>query len=177
MKKLIYAMLAAPILAFMMVGVHVYFLMSTPYEGENGVFQIQPGEGFARINSRLKNEGFIDNVRLFHYYARLTNSMTKFKAGSYNINKGMDMFDVMETLVEGNPVLFNITIPEGRNIYEIAKLFKEKGILESEEKFVKLAKSAELISELDIGDAPSIEGYLYPETYSFAPNTPAQDDS
>jgi UPF0755 protein len=77
----------------------------------------------------------------------------------------------MDILVYGQPNLRSLTIPEGKNMYEIAKMLDEKGIT-SREDFIKLANDQTFVSSLKI-EANSIEGYLYPETYRFAPQTPA----
>jgi len=57
-------------------------------------------------------------------------------------------------------------------MYEIAKLFESSGIT-SAEAFLEAVQHPDLISKLSI-EATSLEGYLFPETYRFAPNTPAK---
>jgi UPF0755 protein len=98
--------------------------------------------------------------------------MTKFRAGSYTILRGSNMAMILETLVYGQPNLTSITIPEGKNMYEVAKLLAASGIT-SENDFLEAVEHPDLISQLNIS-ASTLEGYLYPETYRFAPNTPAK---
>ncbi len=81
------------------------------------------------------------------------------------------MEDVLDTLVDGVPILTSVTVPEGKNLYEIGKILESKEIVSYKE-FVKEAKDPRWTKELGI-DAPSVEGYLFPETYKFAPGTPA----
>jgi UPF0755 protein len=174
MKKLTYSIVIAPFLALFFISVHVFFILSSSYDGPDRRFQIKPGEGFSSINYRLRKEGLIDNARVFHYYAKLTGSMTKFQAGTYEIKKGNSMMDIMSTLTEGAPILNSITLPEGKNIYEMAQILVEKEIIEKAEEFIEAAKSEEIMNEFGLEGAPSLEGYLYPETYKFAPSTPAK---
>ena len=56
-------------------------------------------------------------------------------------------------------------------MYEVSKIVASIGVT-SEENFLKAATDPALLAELGIpGD--SVEGYLFPETYNFAANSPA----
>lgn len=134
-------------------------------------FTVRPGEGFSSVNGRLANKGLISDARLFHYYAKFTDKMGSIKAGSYKIQPGQHMGEILDTLVNGVPILTSVTIPEGKNLYEIGKILESNDIV-SYKDFVKEAKNQQYLKELGI-DAPSLEGYLFPETYKFAPGTPA----
>lgn len=76
-----------------------------------------------------------------------------------------------------------VTIPEGRNVLEIAKLLKEKGALADEDKFLELCNSNHFDDEYsflkDITNADDryykLEGYLYPDTYTFYENEDAEN--
>lgn len=142
------------------------------YTGPDKTFTVRNGDTFGKINQRLHNEGLISDKRMFHYYAKYKNVLTKFRAGSFTITTGSNMTQVLDTLVNGQPNLTSITIPEGKNMYEIAKLFAASGIT-SEKDFLDAVQHPDLISQLSI-QASSLEGYLFPETYRFAPETPAK---
>ncbi len=144
-----------------------------PYTGPEVQFTINPGEGFSSVNAKLINKNIITSPRLFHRYTQFKEKMTALKAGTYNIPSGVTMGDVLMILTEGTPILAKITIPEGKNMYEIAKMFEEKEFVSSKE-FISLCKSPELIKMMGIS-APSLEGYLFPETYMFAPGSSAKD--
>jgi UPF0755 protein len=170
-KSLIFVFLVAPLLAFLMIGTHVYFIFKQTYQGPEKVFEVRTGDTFGRINQRLFEEGLIPNTRLFHYYAKHKNVMTRFRAGQFTIPSGVNMEQVLDILIHGQPNLTSVTIPEGKNMYEIARMLAAAGITD-EEKFLQAVQHPELVSLLSV-QAPSLEGYLYPETYRFAPNTPA----
>lgn len=172
-KTLIFTFVVGPLLALLMIGTHVWFLFNETYQGPDKVFQVKSGDTFGRINQRLATEGIISNPRLFHHYAKYKDVLTKFRAGSYTIPKGAKMSDVLNTLVYGQPNLTSITIPEGKNMYEIARMIGAAGIA-SESDFLDAVQHPQLIAKLEV-QASSLEGYLYPETYKFAPNTPARD--
>lgn len=142
------------------------------YTGPDITFTVRSGDTFGRINQKLFEQGLISDKRLFHYYAKYKNVLTKFRAGNFTIPTGSNMTQVLDTLVYGQPNLTSITIPEGKNMYEIAKLFEAAGIT-SEKDFLEAVQHPDLISQLAI-QATSLEGYLFPETYRFAPETPAK---
>jgi UPF0755 protein len=172
-KTLLFVFVVGPLLACLMIGTHVWFILNQSYDGPDKVFVVKNGDTFPQINSRLSKEGLITNTRVFHRYAQFKGVLTKFRAGSYTIPRGAKMSDVLETLVYGQPNLTSITIPEGKNMYEIAKLVSSAGIT-SEDDFLKAVQHPDIISSLQI-QATSLEGYLYPETYKFAPDTPAKE--
>lgn len=171
-KAILFLLILAPILAAGLVSIHLTMIAFTPYSGEPQIFQVKPGEGFSSINARLSQANIIPDARMFHYYTKYKDSMNKMKAGSYEIKSGQTMFDILDTLVDGVPILNAVTIPEGKNMYEIGKILESKGITTYEE-FIKECRNQETIRNLGI-KAPSVEGYLFPETYKFAPKSPAK---
>lgn len=172
MKKLFFTTVAVCLVALLAVGGYLTLELKKSYHGPDQDFVVGTGDFFGRINKRLHDQGFISNPRLFHHLAKYKNVLTKFKAGSFTIKSGSTMGDILETLVYGQPNLTSITIPEGKNMYEVAKLFEAVGITKAED-FLKVTTDPEIIQQFNI-EAPSLEGYLYPETYRFAPNTPAR---
>jgi UPF0755 protein len=171
-KTLIFTFIVGPLLALLMVGTHVAFIFNQTYSGPDVVFEVRNGDTFGKINQRLYDQEIITNTRVFHYYTKYKNLMTKFRAGSFTIPRGSNMVQVLEILIHGQPNLMSFTIPEGKNMYEVARIVGTSGIT-SENDFLEAVRSPDLISLL-AAEAPSLEGYLYPETYRFAPNTPAR---
>jgi UPF0755 protein len=170
-RAFIISTILAPIFAGIFLLIHAAILFYMPYSGEEKVFVIKPGTGFSRINANLENEKIISDARVFHYYVKLKDALGSFKAGSFLITDGMDMGDVLETLVNGTPILAQVTAPEGKNLYEIADILEEKNITSAKD-FIKVCKSQKLKKVFGI-NAPSVEGYLFPETYKFAPKSDA----
>jgi UPF0755 protein len=168
-KALIYSTILAPLLALMLISIHVYVIFKTPYDGEKTFFQIKDGETFSSINQRLYENRIISNARVFHHYTKYKGLLEKFKVGTFEIDHGMKMEDVLQTLVFGTPLLNTVTIPEGKNLYEVA-IILEKANFGAKEVFINLAKDPSLISDI-APDAVSLEGYLFPDTYKFAPGT------
>lgn len=171
-KALVILFIIVPLLAVSGLATFVSMKLRESYTGPDKTFVVRNGDTFGKINQRLYEEGLISDKRLFHYYAKYKDVLTRFQAGTFTIPKGSNLMQVLEILVYGQPNLTSITIPEGRNMYEIAKMLEAAGIT-SEKEFLEAVLHPDLLSKLEI-HANSLEGYLYPETYRFAPNTPAR---
>lgn len=171
-KTVITLVVVIPLLIVLGIGIRVGMVFNQSYTGPDTTFTVKNGDTFGKINQRLYAQGLIPDKRLFHYYAKYKNSLTKFRAGNFTITKGSNLTQVLDTLVNGQPNLTSITIPEGKNMYEIAKILEASGIT-GEKEFLTAVQHPDLIAKLSI-QATSLEGYLYPETYRFAPNTSAK---
>ena len=171
-KKIIFTLFIVGLLGLIATGSYIGFHFTKTYQGPDKSFTVLNGDTFGKVNQRLFNDGLISNRRIFHYYAKFNNYLTKFRAGNFTITRGSTMSQILETLVYGQPNLTSITIPEGKNMYEIAKLFASAGIT-GEQDFLEIVQHPDFISQLKI-QATTLEGYLYPETYHFAPETPAK---
>ena len=164
----------APLFAACMVGLKVYYdLFLWYYQGEEKVFTIAPGQGFAHINGALERKGFISSARLFHRYVQYKALTTKFRAGDYKIVPGLNMADVASLLTSGIAIALEVTIPEGKNLYETALILEEKGIVKSAQDFISLCEDPIFLKAKGL-EGRSCEGYLYPDTYRFSPSTPAK---
>ncbi len=173
-KTILLLFVGAPLFALCLISLQVYYQIELKsYTGETKYFTVNPGEGFSRINYRLKQENFISNTTLFHKYAKINGVVNKFKAGSYEIKTGSNLREVMNTLVYGAPYTTQITVAEGKNLFEIATILEKKEIVTAE-KFIDAAKDETFTMSLGIPSS-RVEGYLYPETYRFRPNTPAKE--
>ena len=159
-------LIGSPLFAIFLVAMKVYYsAYMWRYQGPEVYFTIKPSENFSSINSRLSNQGLISSPRLFHRYSQYTKVMTKFKSGTYRIKKQSNMMDVYHTLLNGKSLANYFTIPEGKNMFEIARML---------EHFISLAKDSEFVKSLGI-KGKTVEGYLYPDTYDFAKNLKAEE--
>jgi len=162
------------VLALLLVALRIYYTAVVwRYPGPDADFLISPSENFSSINARLSKQQLIKSARLFHRYSQIKGVMTKFKAGHYIIRHNSNLLDVFNTLIYERSAAMLFTVPEGRNMFEIAKMLEENKIT-SYSDFITLARDKQFLKELGINDADSVEGYLYPETYDFSPNLPAK---
>ena len=98
-RNLFIFLVIAPLFAITLAGVKVYHsIQMWRYDGPNVEFQVKPGEGFSKINYRLKKHELISSAKIFHRYAQLNGMMTKLKAGNYIIKTDSNMINVINTL-------------------------------------------------------------------------------
>lgn len=168
-KTLLFTLVVAPLTAALLIGVTVWFLYQQKYQGPEVVFTVRPGDTFGQVNARLSQQGIISNPRLFHWMARYKQVMEKLRAGPFTIPSNSTMSQVLDVLVYGQPNLSGVTIPEGRNMYQVATLLEEAGF-GAKTSFIDLMKDPNFIQSLGL-EGPTLEGYLFPETYKFAPGT------
>jgi UPF0755 protein len=82
------------------------------------------------------------------------------------------MIDIYNSLLNEASISDLFTVPEGKNMYEIAQMLHEKKIVNKDE-FILLAKNESFLNSIGI-KAETAEGYLFPETYQILPNTSAE---
>lgn len=172
-KTLLYTLVLAPLLALTMIAATVWVMYQSTYDGPDVAFRVIPGETFGQVNARLYKNNIISNPRLFHWLARMQGSMEKLRAGAFPIPSGSKMTDVLDILVNGQPLLVSITVPEGKNMWEVAALMERAGLCDKND-FVAMAQNPEIVESFGI-QASTLEGYLYPETYKFAPGTSVKE--
>lgn len=173
MKKIFLFLIAAPALALLLTCCFVYYLFQYwTYKGPDVYFEVHPGEHFAQINHRLSQEKIISSAKIFHRYVKYKNALTKLQIGTFQIKTGSNMPTVFKVLTQSKPLMTKITIPEGKNLYEIGKILENQQVV-SYDDFVRWAKDESFMQEIGVNQETA-EGYLYPDTYFFPPQTTAK---
>ena len=126
---------------------------------------INPNQGFDDVLAMLADAGVGINKFKFECIARYKGYDKKIKAGEYVLAANMSPEDIFRMLISGKERLYRLTIPEGYTVTQIAGLIEQAGWPLADD-FVRLAHDRDFIATLGI-DAPSLEGYLFPETYHF----------
>jgi UPF0755 protein len=142
------------------------------YEGADKLVTIAPGSGTSQILQTLQRDGVIADAKLARAYLVFTGE-PKIQAGQYRFRGPLTTAQVLRKLVKGDIVARTLTIVEGLTVEEIADQLARDGY-GRREVFLDLMRSPRLIADLD-PDAPDLEGYLFPETYSFAFGAPEKE--
>ena len=150
----------------------VYLLVFAPFGPSTGkLVTVQPGYSVAQIATTLQQDGIIRNRFAFDVLARFERGTLK--AGTYRFDHPVPMKTVYQRLHSGDVYTIALTIPEGYNIFDIATTVEKAG-LGPQDAFLSAEQTdTALIRDLD-PHAVSLEGYLFPDTYRLAPNTPPQ---
>ncbi len=181
LKKIIIIMLILVIV--IAIGGILWYNMSLSGTGtkeEVVAIEIPLGSGTNKIASILKKADLIKSESAFKLYVKL-NKVTDFQAGKYDLTKDLSVSEIVQALKTGK--LFKesnvkITFVEGKTFRYIAKQIADKtnnteedvyAVLENEEYINSLIDKYWFLTD-EIKDPNiyySLEGYLFPETYSF----------
>lgn len=104
--------------------------------------------------------------------ARLLQPNRKLQAGEYHFVNPASPWQVFDRIARGDVNYYELRIPEGYNLFDIAKAVGEQGII-TEADFLKAARNPNLIKDL-APTAPSLEGFLFPSTYRTTRATSAE---
>ncbi|MCI0514090.1 endolytic transglycosylase MltG [candidate division KSB1 bacterium] len=127
--------------------------------------KIRGGMSFYEITQQLVTTGLICDPRAFHTAARIFRQVSKIQAGKYLLPRGLSNWELLKRLAEGKIQIERITIPEGKTHAFIASILQQKIEIDSA-KFVAFVLDSQFTQACGI-DAPTLEGYLYPDTYFF----------
>ena len=133
---------------------------------------IAPGSGTMAIAAQLEEAGVLRSRFAFDLLRVVKGG--KLMAGEYRFNRPATASEVYSRMVRGDVYFIPLTIPEGYNIFEIAQAV-ENTHLGSRDDFLAAERTDTfLVSDLS-PNAPSLEGFLFPDTYRFSRHaTPEQ---
>ncbi len=156
---------AAGLLAFALAEPYANFLGAVYLDLDKGM----PATEFA---SRLANAGVIRYPWLF-LAARALHPRARVQAGEYEFKGPESVWRVFDRVRNGDVYFFQLTVPEGSNMFDIAALLNQAGLVPARE-FLQAAADPHLVRDLDPA-APSLEGYLFPSTYRVTHTTTAEE--
>lgn len=165
------------------IGVYFWYTSSLEAVNENNkevkTVKIESGKGTVGIAQILKENNLIKSDLSFKIYCKI-NNITKLQAGEYELDSTMSVEQIIKKMEAGEIVKKEIKImfPEGKNIRKIAKIIEENtnntykevmDILESKTYAKEMIEKYWFLTDeiLDSNIYYPLEGYLYPNTYTF----------
>ena len=127
---------------------------------------IKPGTGASEIARMLEDQHLTANARKFYLYCRYTKADKRLQAGEYELAGYFTPKEIVDWLGTGRVVTRRLTVPEGSTVWEVARILDEAGAAKEEE-VLRLVKDETFIRSLNL-NVPSLEGYLFPDTYFFS---------
>ena len=171
-------------IAFILLGNFYYKKGFTAVSIENPKeinIEIPTGSTSSKIASILKREGLIRNEFIFKIAVKNNKADGKLKAGTYFLNTGMDVNDIIAQLSRGgkNENVVKFTIPEGYEIRQVADKLEKQGLVDKE-KFLNLTSDKKYFQNeypilKELKDGQSLEGFLFPSTYEIFVNSTEED--
>ncbi|TVR62361.1 MAG: endolytic transglycosylase MltG [Gemmatimonadales bacterium] len=140
---------------------------SGPKEGETVQFTVPPGATFVQVMDTLWARDLIRNRIGFRALARFRGDDRNLRAGQYSVPEGIGMGPLLDILVEGRMVTIPMTIPEGFTLRQMAPRIAQVTEMDPDDVLAELQRLAE--EDRWNVPGPGLEGYLFPDTYLFAP--------
>jgi len=174
LKRILLGLFILVLLAVSASAIWVYRDLHTPIKHtRHGQYvEIPRGSSPATVVSKLADEGIIKHKWPLSLYLKLSTRGSHIKAGEYDFPSPISPLAVVERLREGEQRLLRITIVEGWTRWDIANAMY--GIpefqLPDQTAALPLMDNVSLINDLD-PKATNLEGYLFPDTYDFPPDT------
>jgi len=130
--------------------------------------EIPEGASYAKGINILTDNGILKNRFAFLLLGKITGSEKMLKPGYYHLSSSMSPLQIFDDLIKGKTIQYSVTIPEGSTLKDIKKRFQHTELRDDDD--WQLAYDEDFLLSLNIY-APTIEGYLYPDTYSFSKGT------
>jgi UPF0755 protein len=132
---------------------------------------IPRGASFSDAADSLEKAGLIGSRRGFRLYGRVWGGDRNIKPGTYLLKHGTPWRDIVKALNGGRGLVNTLTIPEGYTIQQIKPVLVRRLFVPPESVDAAVRDTA-LLRRLDI-PTPTLEGYLFPDTYAFPAGTTA----
>lgn len=148
-------------------------IVDTPLKiKDEEIIEVAEGDSFYGVLNKLSEEDKIKNEFLVKLYLKIRGIKPEVLAGTYKLDKSMTLDEIITLLSNDSTIgKIYITIPEGYTIDDIATELEENNICSSED-FINSAKNYDLPAY--VSNNPNkrynLEGFLFPDTYSFNEN-------
>lgn len=172
MRKSVVSIVGSLLIVFLLYAA-AGLLIPLPYGNKPIEFEIKKGTTFRQAVENLAQKGLVRDKVPFLLLGRLAGIDRKVKAGYYPFWGSMAPLRIFNALRTGEIIEYEITIVPGDSLIEIAEKFSALGIIDIED-FNKLSSDRDFLDGLDV-DAPSLEGYIFPETYKFPKGLDAEE--
>ncbi len=169
-KRLALILFALIIIACASTAIWVYsdFQTKQTHHKAEQYIQIKRGSSPSEIISTLESQGVIRRGWLLMLYLKFSGRGSKLKAGEYRFPSPITPLEVVAKLEKGEELLIKFTVIEGWTKWDIAEamLKTPEFKLNSKDDALSLMNDTSAIKDID-PKAENLEGYLYPDTYSF----------
>ncbi len=143
-----------------------YVIFFSPSLSPSKDLIIPRGASLRSVSDILTDEGIVQHPTLFRVLMRITGGARRVRAGEFRFQEGISLFDTLRTVYSSDPIVHQITVPEGWTARQIATILSEAQLVDPD-KFLALTFSSAVAIKYKI-DQPTLEGFLFPDTYSFS---------
>ncbi len=184
----VFLCVCAVLVALAGAGVALLLYALSPLDGEKDAVsvrvEIPSGMSVRALGARLARERLVRSETAFYLAARcpfLTGRTCAFvlKSGVYDVSSSQSVARLLDMFGNGKGTYITTVIPEGLTIGQIAAVLEDKGVCSADD-FKAAVTDVRLLREYDIpvgvyNTEDSFEGYLFPDTYFFAPQMSGEE--
>lgn len=144
----------------------------TPVNPQNTtpvLYEVVKGANIGTISHELESKGLVKHWYSLYYLSKFrskTDDQLKILAGEYELNAALRPAQILDILIGGKIVKHDVTIPEGLALADLPNAIAKSGLVTAEEVKAALANRT-LLADLGV-PATTLEGFVFPETYSFS---------
>ena len=160
--------LIIPIVAIVMAATWMANGLYRPFRGYSGraIVTIAPGSHVEAVADQLARNGVLAHRLPFLFRSWLGSERHEtLKYGEYLFDRPLSALQVYQRLARGEVYLHAVVIPEGSDRFDMARIF-ERDVGLDPLKFMAASRETSLIRDID-PNSPTLEGYLFPDTYRF----------
>ncbi|HSX49856.1 MAG TPA: endolytic transglycosylase MltG [Cellvibrio sp.] len=130
------------------------------------VYELKSGHSLGHLAQDLGNDGVLSHPRLLRLYARFNNA-NKIHAGEYFFSQGTTPKSLLQKLIKGDVVLYQVTFVEGWTAKQALAALEKMDTVQHRLAGKTTAEQLTLLA-LPVKD---LEGWIFPDTYTFSRNT------
>lgn len=150
-------------------GTKAYVLNAKAGEaGNEAVVLIPRGASVRSAAAILNKAGVLDKPMMMVIAARLTSGQGHIQAGEFKLGGNQTIGEILHDLRSGKVMLHTVVLPEGLTMAETIGRLAQAGVVDKA-RAEALCRDEAFIHSLGL-PGPTLEGYLFPETYHFAKN-------
>jgi UPF0755 protein len=155
---------------FALTGGFLFYRMASPYQGFQGqtFVDIPRGTSTGGIGDLLARSGVVRS-RWDFLLARALHRGPVLQAGEYSFKQPATAAEVARRIARGDVFYYELVVPEGKNMFDIGAAAQQLGLFPAD-RFLAAARDPAMIRDLD-PQAPTLEGYLFPDTYKLSRHT------
>lgn len=134
-------------------------------------FSVQPGASAAAVAQSVVDAGVQQSPLALRLWLGLSGQTDRFKAGDYELRKTDTPRSLLRKLVRGEFALRKFRIGEGWNMRQLRTALGKAEGLKNDSARLSDAELLQAVGGQAAQGTPSAEGWFFPDTYKYAPNT------
>jgi UPF0755 protein len=129
------------------------------------VVEIPVHVGVTGVAERLRESGVVRSAWAFVGAAAVRGAVRRLKAGEYEFPRDASTFTVVDMIASGRVRQHPVLHAEGATVSELARALEASRLARAED-ILRVARDRTFLTAHGI-EGPSVEGYLFPDTYYF----------